>query len=164
MGRLLGAGAVPDRSRGLRRALVRLGILFALGCGRDIGPPKGTEGLDDLQPVTGSVQFGGKPTPGAVVLFVPSVKPESFRYRVAGIVDEDGNFEMQTTVPEGTRPGVAPGAYLVTVSWTEPIDPDDRDSDVRELLPEKYSVALSSGLRVEIEEGANELEPFQLTH
>jgi len=163
MGQLFGAGVVPDRSRRLCRALVCLGILFALGCGRDIGPPAGTEGLDDLQPVTGSVLFEGKPTPGAVVLFVPSVKPEAFRYRVAGIVDEDGNFEMQTTVPEGTRPGVAPGQYLVTVSWTEPIDPDDKDTDLRELLPEKYTLALSSGLRVEIDEGANELEAFELT-
>ena len=163
MGQLLGAGAIPDRSKGLCRVLVCLSALFALGCGRDIGPPAGTEGLDDLQPVTGSVLFEGKPTPGAVVLFVPSLKPESFRYRVAGIVDEDGNFEMQTTVPEGTRPGVAPGKYLVMVSWTEPIDPYDKDTDLRELLPEKYTVAMSSGLRVEIDQGPNELEPFELT-
>jgi len=133
------------------------------GCG-DYGPPKDTEGLQNLQPVTGSVSYEGKPTPGAVVLFLSADAPDSFNYRIAGTVEEDGSFEMQTTVPEGTRPGVAPGEYVVTVSWNELVDPRDRDSDVGpDLIPSKFKSYKTSGLRVEIVEGTNELDPFVLT-
>jgi hypothetical protein len=138
-------------------------LLFVLvGCS-DYGPPKGTEGLQDLQAVTGSVSFEGKPTPGAVVLFLPADAAESSTYRVAGTVGEDGSFEMCTTVPEGTRPGVAPGDYVVTISWNELVDPRDRDSDEGpDLVPSRYKDHRTSGLRVEIVEGNNELEPFVL--
>jgi len=130
------------------------------GCS-DYGPPKNTDGLQNLQPVTGSVSFEGKPTPGAVVLFLPVDEPDKFTYRVAGTVDEDGAFEMQTSVPEGTRPGVAAGEYLVTISWNEPAR--DRDSDEGpDLVPPRYRDHRTSGLRVEIVEGNNELEPFDL--
>ena len=139
-------------------------FLFVLcvlpGCS-DYGPPKNTEGLQNLQPVTGNVSFEGKPTPGAVVLFLPADEPDKFTYRVAGTVDEDGAFEMQTSVPEGTRPGVAPGEYVVTISWNEPAR--DRDSDEGpDLVPSRYRDHRTSGLRVEIVEGNNELEPFDL--
>ena len=137
---------------------------LSFGCSRDYGPPKGTEGLQDLQPVTGSVSFEGQPTPGAVVLFLPVDQPDDFTYRVWGAVEDDGSFEMQTTVPEGTMPGVAPGEYLVTVSWTQRVDPNDKDSDERDLLPEKYKSHKTSGLRVAIEEGDNELPAFELKH
>jgi hypothetical protein len=145
----------------------RVFCLFALcglaGC-RDYGPPRGTEGLENLQPVTGSVSFEGQPTPGAIVLFFPADDPQSAEYRVAGTVEEDGSFEMKTTVPEGTRPGVAPGDYLVTISWNKLVDPGDRDSDEGpDLLPAMYKDCKRSGLRVEVVEGTNELQPFELS-
>jgi len=132
------------------------------GCG-DYGPPKNTEGLQDLQPVSGSVSFDGKPAAGALVLFLPADAPDSSTYRIAGTVEEDGSFEMRTSVPEGTRPGVAPGEYVVTISWNELVDPRDRDSDEGpDLLPSRYKDHRTSGLRAEIVEGKNELEPFDL--
>jgi hypothetical protein len=152
---------VHQRARLFVLLLVSLG--GALGCS-DYGPPKNTEGLENLQAVTGSVSFEGQPTPGAIVLFLPVEEPDRFTYRVAGTVDENGAFEMQTSVPEGTRPGVAPGEYFVTISWNEPIDPRDRDSDDGpDLVPSRYKDHKTSGLRVEIVEGTNELQPFELT-
>jgi hypothetical protein len=145
-------------------AFVCLALVCSLAGCSDYGPPKDTEGLQNLQPVTGSVSFEGKPTPGAVVLFLPADAPDSLTYRVAGTVEEDGSFEMHTTVPEGTRPGVAPGEYVVTISWNELVNPRDRDSDEGpDLVPSRYKDHRTSGLRVEIVEGNNELEPFNLT-
>jgi hypothetical protein len=161
MGQLLGAADLRCRCFLVIRTL--LCAVALLGC-RDGGPPKDTEGLRNLQPVSGTVSFQGKPTPGAVVLFHPSADPDSFKKRIAGIVDEEGLFEMSTTVGAGTRPGVEPGAYRVSISWAEPIDPNDKDSDMGpDLLPVKYKDHSTSGLTVEIETGSNELDPFELT-
>jgi hypothetical protein len=114
--------------------------------------------------VTGSVSFEGKPTPGAIVLFYPADDPTSAEYRVAGVVDEDGAFEMMTTVPEGSRSGVAPGEYVVTISWNKLVDPKDRDSDLGpDLVPGKYRDFKTSGLRAEVGEGPNEIPCFELT-
>jgi len=138
--------------------------LIALGGCDDGGPPKNTEGLQNLQPVSGTVSYKGKATPGAVVLFHPTSDPDSHKKRVAGIVDEEGSFEMSTTVGAGTRPGVEPGQYKVSITWAERVDPDDKDSDLGpDLLPGKYKDYKTSGLEVEIETGNNELDPFELT-
>src|SRR5262249_32071285 len=112
----------------------------------------------------GSVSFEGKPTPGATVQFLPVDEPEKFTYYVAGVVDEDGSFKMETSVPEGMRPGVAPGEYLVIISWNKLVNPRDRDSDDGpDLVPSKYKDYKTSGLRVEIVEGENDLDPFELS-
>jgi hypothetical protein len=96
-------------------------------------------------------------------LFHPVADPDSHEKRIAGVVDEEGAFEMSTTVGAGTRPGVEPGAYKVSISWAERIDPNDKDSDMGpDLLPVKYKDHTTSGLSVEIDTGSNELEPFEL--
>ncbi len=147
----------------LRTCLCIVALSAASGCSRDYGPGKNTEGLQNLQPVSGRVSYEGKPTPGAIVLFLPVDEPDT-TYRIAGIVDEEGAFEMETSVPEGTRAGVAPGEYLVTISWNKLVDPRDRDSDEGpDLVPSKYKDHKTSGLRVEVVEGTNELRPFDLT-
>lgn len=121
------------------------------------------QGLENLQPVSGSVSFEGKPTPGAVVLFLRAGDPDAKGLRIAGIVDEEGFFEMSTTVSAGTLPGVQEGSYIATVTWAKPINPDDKDSDMGpDLLPEKYKDHKTSTLRVEIEAGENVLNPFEL--
>ena len=158
--------ATDDRRSGRAFGPTCIGLTVAfclLGCS-DYGPPKNTEGLQNLQPVTGSVSFGGEPTPGAVVFFFPVADLEAPDRRIAGIVEVDGTFEMKSTVGAGSRPGVEPGEYLVSVSWTELVNPSDRDSDEGpDKLPERYKDPKTSGLRAEIVEGTNELPPFELT-
>src|SRR5262245_65906416 len=111
------------RSRHVRRWACLVALCALPGCSSDYGPPGNTEGLQNLQPVTGTVLFEGKPTPGALVFFFPADEPESPDRRISGVVAEDGSFEMQTTVGEGTRPGVEPREYLVAISWSEPLNP-----------------------------------------
>jgi len=150
--------------RGLVALFVGIALQLVAGCSNDITPSKNTEGLENLQPTSGSVSYQGKPTPGAMVWFRPEgvVPPDA--PRIAGEVDEDGTFEMKTTVAEGTRSGVAPGKYIVTITWNEKVDPTDKDSDDGpDLVPSKYKDPATSGLLVEIEEGDNELKPFELT-
>jgi hypothetical protein len=164
MGHFWGAANLRRRNCALPRRFIVLASLVALSACSDGGPPKNTEGLQNLQPVSGTVSFQGKPTPGAVVLFHPAADPDSYKKRIAGIVDDEGSFEMSTGVSAGMRPGVEPGQYKVTISWAEPIDPNDRDSDMGpDLLPVKYKDHKTSGLMVEIEAGSNELDPFELT-
>ncbi|HEY3969608.1 MAG TPA: hypothetical protein VGM05_33955 [Planctomycetaceae bacterium] len=83
--------------------------------------------------------------------------------RIAGIVEDDGSFEMSTTVSEGTLPGVQEGKYVVTISWVKKINPDDRDSDDGpDLLPGMYKAQVSSPLRADVKQGDNELDVFEL--
>jgi hypothetical protein len=132
-----------------------------LGCSGS-GPSSDTEGLEDLHPVSGSVSFEGKPTPGAIVMFYKADDPASKGVRIAAEVDEEGLFEMTTGVPGGTLPGVKEGNYVVTVTWTRRINPDDKDSDMVDLLPEKYGDPKSTTLRADIQAGENVLNPFEL--
>jgi hypothetical protein len=144
--------------------LLGTGMLFGMtGCEKDLRPSSNTEGLENLQPVTGSVTFKGAPTPGAIVMFVPQGKSEGPVPRIAGVVEEDGTFEMSTTVAVGTLFGVQPGKYFATVSWNHKVDPNDRDSDDGpDLVPSIYKSHLTSPLRVEIHDGENELDAFEL--
>jgi hypothetical protein len=159
----LGFGAGFQRL-GLGPAFACLALFCSsAGCSSDIRPSKSTEGLEDLQPVAGSVSFNGQPTPGAVVLFIPAIESGESVPRIAGIVDEEGAFEMSTTVSAGTLPGVQPGKYVVTISWNKKINPDDKDSDDGpDLVPSKYGDPATSQLQVEVEVGDNKLEPFEL--
>jgi hypothetical protein len=152
-------------TRGCASLLVGIVLLSVIGgCSTDITPSKNTKGLENLQPASGSVSYQGKPTPGAIVLFCPEGAVSSGAPRIAGEVEDDGTFEMKTTVSAGTRFGVAPGKYIVTISWNKKVDEADRDSDDGpDLVPSKYKDPATSNLIVEIEEGDNELEPFVLT-
>jgi prepilin-type processing-associated H-X9-DG protein len=62
-----------------------------LGCSAG-GPSSDTEGLEDLHPVSGSVSFEGKPTPGAIVMFYKVDDPTSKGVRIVqtNIVTADG--------------------------------------------------------------------------
>jgi hypothetical protein len=146
----------------LMRAFVALVALAgALGCSGG-GPSSDTEGLEDLHPVSGSVSFEGKPTPGAIVMFFKADDLASKGFRIAGEVDEEGFFEMMTGVSAGALPGVKEGQYIVTVVWQKRLTPWDKDSDMIDLIPEKYGDAKSSTLRAQVKAGDNVLDPFAL--
>ena len=146
------------------RTFVWLATLCGVvGCSGSVAPSSKTPGLENLRPVGGSVSFNGQPPAGAVVLFHLMDKPDAMTPRIAGVVEEDGVFEMSTTVSAGTLPGVQEGDYLVTITWTEPLDPNDKDSDQGpDKLPPMYKDHKTSGLRATVIPGNNELEPFEL--
>ncbi|MFO0809262.1 MAG: hypothetical protein U0746_11600 [Gemmataceae bacterium] len=123
------------------------------GCARDAGTP--------VYPVRGKVLFDGKPTERALVILHPVGDGGPAASRPRGQVGPDGTFALTTF---GTNDGAPAGEYLVTVEWW--LSPgragggDDRPPVNR--LPGKYAKPESSGLKVRIAAGPNELQPFEL--
>src|SRR5260370_858166 len=98
MGRFWGAGNLRCRNFVLPRGSFGGRAWAARRAGGGGAPRKNTEGLPNVQPVGGRVSFEGRRRPGGVVLFPPAADPDSHKKRIAGIVDEEGSFEMSTTV------------------------------------------------------------------
>ena len=125
-------------------------------------------GGQGLHPVHGQVLYEGKPAAGAVVFFHPQDdhpstagaqgNPVTAADLPSGKVGPDGSFEL-TTYKRGK--GAPAGRYTVTVSWTGPSAAGD--SDGPNLLPARYLDPATSQLAVEVKEGDNKLQPFQLT-
>ncbi|MCS7239390.1 MAG: carboxypeptidase-like regulatory domain-containing protein, partial [Thermoguttaceae bacterium] len=111
----------------------------------------------------------GNPVEGALVTLVP---PEPSRRGAVGRTDASGRFTLTTFEPGD---GALPGSYNVAISKvvlegeappetpteTGGVEPDKRVS--KDLLPPKYKVAATSGLKAEIQgPGPVELR-FELT-
>jgi hypothetical protein len=107
--------------------------------------------------VRGQVLFRGKPADGALVVFNPVGETDPKAVRPQGLVGSDGKFEMSTY---GEKDGAPKGEYAVTIVWLI-----ENPKTKKELspLPTRYMMPDQSGLRVTINDGPNELQPFQLT-
>lgn len=130
-------------------------VLFLQGCG----------GPEDTRParnvVSGVVTYKGEPVEEAIVVFRPS---EAGGQTANGRTDSEGVFTMGTF--EGSD-GVVAGDYTVMISKMEStgssnaLPEDDPNYDPnpkpepppKNLLPEKYASADTSGLTVSITEG-----------
>jgi hypothetical protein len=135
------------------------GLMTALLCNSCSG-----DGRRPVFPVRGQVFFEGKPTPEALVIFHPVNDPDPRAPRPLTRVAADGSFTPTTYT---TNDGAPAGEYDVTVVWVKEIDqqhlPKDEQREPRNLLPERYAKPETSGLRVQIKEGPNELPTIQLT-
>lgn len=168
-------GTGRDDLRGVRRqthALVFgsfgtvLVVLLAGGCG---------DGRFEVSPVRGRVVYKGQGVPMAVVIFHPSEDaPEQARkMRPFAYGDVDGNFELKTYV-DGD--GAPPGEYRVSIIARSvgPSRGPRKDAPVAEqaavaapirippAVSQKYSNVDTSGIKVTVQEGENNLEPFVL--
>jgi hypothetical protein len=138
----------PRGSRGAAPArLLLLGLIVAGGCG---GEPR-------LESISGTVKHDGAPLRKATIRFTP----------------EGGGMPVGSVVEEGAYrlpnpPGLAPGRYVVGLSFTEDPDapagaPPDRDLAVPgggERLPARYNE--KSELRAEVKAGASNTFDFEL--
>jgi hypothetical protein len=110
-----------------------------------------------VYPVEGSVRVNGKPTEGVRVQFHSLDDPEDQLARPQGTTDASGNFTLTTYNPND---GVPAGTYAVTLRWLPkgyrgPMEPANK-------LPMRYDEPQTSGLKVEITKGKNELAPFEV--
>ena len=127
------------------------------GCGKD--------GQQPVYPVTGEVLFDGKPTPHAQVVLHPMNGTgigEAIRPR--GRVDTQGRFTL-STYSDGD--GAPAGDYAVTVEWWLSPASTSKRAGAEDLppvnhLPKRYGAVQTSGLRVRIEPGSNELPTIRL--
>jgi hypothetical protein len=129
-------------------------VLFAWGCGNSDRKP--------VYPVHGQVLVDGQPAAEALVTFHP-VRVGKDSPRAVGNVDAKGNFRL-TTYTQGD--GAPEGEYQVSVHWflATPV-PDAAGGEEHQtvnVLPARYADPGSSGLRVTVARGSNELPAFQL--
>jgi hypothetical protein len=145
-----------------------LGLLclaLSVGCG---------DGRLDVAPVRGRVTYGGQGVPQAVVIFHPGAdaSEQLGKMRPFAYADNDGNFEIKTYV-DGD--GAPPGAYRVSIiaRSSQPRGGPSKDNRIPEALSgpginipaqvsKKYADVDTSGIKVTIVDGENNLEPFVL--
>lgn len=119
-----------------------VGLLLAgFGCGSSEGDKKGA-----TFPVKGQVQLDGRPLGGVFVVLHPLAGDPA--RRSYGRTAADGTFVLSTYAHQDGAPA---GEYIVTILW-----PDGEGQVPQYARPE------TSGIRVEIKQGANELAPFPL--
>ena len=110
-------------------------------------------GASNIGTVTGSVNLDGKPLDGGSVTFYP-VSEGAISY---ADVSTAGAYELRTA----SRTGVAPGAYIATVSYRSGRPGPGmtiRQIEALEKVPIKYCQKDTSDLRFEITAGHNEVD------
>ena len=137
---------------------VVLGSLSALlvGCGGDSGGDRPTA------PVKVTVTYKGKPVDGAIVTFISVENPQP----AVGTTDASGSCSITTYK---TNDGAIIGSNVITITKSEidkknikPGRPEDADligvtptPNLKSLIPYKYSLPGSSGLKEEVKKGTN---------
>ncbi len=121
--------------------------LAATSCGDNRKP---------VVPVRGKVFFRGQPAEGALIVFHPVGEADPKAVRPQGMVGKDGSFEMGTY---GEKDGTPRGEYTATIIW---LIENPKTKKEWSPLPMRYMMPDQSGLRVTVNDGPNELQPFQL--
>jgi len=152
--------------------LVLLWVVALVGCGSD-----STAGRPKTYPVTGTVTLGKEPVAGATVTFqlttgsgsAAGVTDASGRYKLSSFGGGDGAQAGDYTVAivkydvpaakAGPSGGLASGA-IDESSYNAPAEtPADQPAGPKNLLPEKYANAATSGLTAKVgETGANQVD------
>jgi hypothetical protein len=159
------------RVRAIRGRLLLAGAALALlsvsGCG---------EKRLEVAPVRGKVVYNGQGVPQATVIFFPvdPVNDEAAKMRPFAYAELDGQFQLKTYVAgDGAPPGkyrvsiIAPMGAPSTSSKDRPVDDQPAAAGTGVRVPpaivKKYANVDTSGIEVQIQEGENNLEPFELT-
>jgi hypothetical protein len=120
-----------------------------------------------VNPVRGQVLYNGRGVPNATVIFYPlgDAADKLKKMRPYAYADANGCFELKTFV---TGDGAPTGEYEVGIITTAGSDRDSAPSPQassavlpRELV-QKYANQTTSGIKVTVEPGVNELDPFVL--
>jgi hypothetical protein len=138
-------------------------VLPGFSCGG--GAKKG------VYPVQGQVLLEGKAVPNALVVFhrVGETNPEAAR--PYGHTDQEGRFSIHTYLggdPHSVNAGAPAGNYKVAVTEApnEAVGEEGEEDNPKKgrprRLPAKYANPETSGLNVNVNEGRNELAPFEL--
>ena len=132
--------------------LLLAAAVAACGCSS-----KKIEGRKTVFPAHGQLLVDGQPPKGALLVLHP-VDPAVQAEHPYGNIQPDGSFALSTY--QGCD-GAPAGDYVATVEWRVPRHAGD-EGPWPNGLPERYAKAATSGLRVHIAQGANELPPIFL--
>jgi hypothetical protein len=137
--------------------VILLAVSFA-GCGKG---PKGPPRVPTF-PVKGQLVLDGAPTPGVFLVFHPTgvdaaggevIRPRS---RTAN----DGSFQVGTYE---SADGAPIGTYKVTVQYQPLVEQDGDIKAGPNVVPAQYTRPDTTPLTVEVKEGENTLEEFEVT-
>ena len=148
-----------------RLAFAWLGIVVATagGCGGST--------TVSVFPTTGRVLFQGKPLEGVQVTFRPAAPAGAGTPSPVPLAktDAQGKFRLTTAVGEGglAVDGAPAGDYAVALVASGRSDSVDffgkgAPKAVANPIGDRYADAQTSGLKVTVKPGSNELEPFDL--
>jgi hypothetical protein len=131
-------------------------LLLAGGCG-DANAVK-------VYPVRGKVLYEGAPAAGATVIFVKKGQNGVAAQQPAGLVKEDGSFEV-TTFKEGD--GAPEGSYSVGICWRRDRDADGNPAKMSggiypDFLKDQYLATANPKFSAEVKPEDNELPTFDL--
>jgi hypothetical protein len=127
------------------------GLLVLAGCARDEGPL--------YYPVRGTVLYEGKPVPHAFVVLHPPAPEAREGSRPSAVANAKGEF---TLTSRKARDGAPAGEYVATVEWRPLVRRKGEYEPGPNRLPTRYSKPETSGLRIQVAAGDNELPPLAL--
>jgi hypothetical protein len=140
-------------------------LITTSGCGKD---------RLDVSPVRGKVVYNGKGVSQAIVTLFPidATDERAKKMRPFAYAGFDGQFEIKTYT-DGD--GAPPGKYRVSVivpralptgtkdrKADAPIAPSGTTVNVPPGIVKKYANVDTAGIEVEIQDGENNLAPFEL--
>ena len=131
--------------------LLTYGLLALAGCERDEGPP--------CYPVRGTILYEGKPVPHAFVVLHPATPEGRNGSRPSAVANAKGEFALTS---RKARDGAPTGEYVATVEWRPLVQRKGEYEPGPNRLPNRYSKPESSGLRIQVGAGNNELPPLTL--
>jgi BON domain len=112
-------------------------------------------------PVSVRVNYEGLPAVGAFVTLHPvGVSQLPPNVRPSGYVQANGTVKFNTF---GSLDGVPAGEYLATVQWNKLIENNGESSPGPSIVPDRYGLPVTSGLKLEIKAKQAELPALQLT-
>lgn len=121
---------------------------------------KGSHDIETV-PVSGHVFFEEQQAFGAFVTLHPiGGSPLLKDFRPAGYVQPNGQVKFSTV---RSQDGVPAGEYLVTVQWNKLVKNGEDASPGPNILPQRYLLPTTSGLKVKVDPGQTELPPLKLT-
>jgi hypothetical protein len=148
--------------------LMTVALVGFVGCGSD-------DGLGKRYRVTGTVKYKGQPLEKGTISFVPATPdPKGINIGATGVI-ENGSYSLSA---QGDVEGAFPGEYLVTVD-SRKVDlskaaanaqgggsfrQDDvakANASAESLIPKKYLVPDTSGLKATVKESSNSID-FEL--
>jgi hypothetical protein len=129
--------------------VVAIGLmpLMNTGCGESRVP---------VFPVVGQVTYEGEPTVGAQVVFHPVGHKLPEDEAAIASVKEDGSFDASIY----GNGGIPAGEYAVTIQWRKLVETEGGFGTGPDVLPEQYSKADTTPIKVTVKEETNVLDPI----
>jgi hypothetical protein len=133
-------------------------MVASMGCENAVTP----DWQSAVAPVSGSVEINGQPAADVFINLHPIDNSGAETQIVPRAqTDSQGNFVVSTYL---SGDGAPVGSYGVSFSWVGPLNglKEDEYEKLPEKIAAKYRNAVTSGIKITVTEGPNELAPFQL--